>query len=73
MVNESVELYCVDKKLVYNSKSKALFFNEKPSIHSGTTAYLSRVCIENLLKYSSLIGAASFYNTEPPDVSCKIS
>jgi hypothetical protein len=72
MVNQAIELYCLDKNKT-GPKAKAAFFNEKPSIHSGTTAYLSRVCIENLLKYSSLVGSASFYNTAPPDVSCKIS
>lgn len=72
MVNQAIALYSEDKNLP-KDKSKAAFFNEKPSIHSGTTAYLSRVCIENLLKYSPLTGSASFYAPQEPDVNCKIS
>lgn len=72
MVNQAIKLYSEDKNLP-EDKSKFEFFNEKASIHSGTTAYLARVCIENLLKYSTPTGAASFYACPTPDVNCKIS
>lgn len=72
MVNQAISLYCEDKNLP-KEKAKLDFFNEKPSIHSGTTAYMSRVCIENLLKYSTPTGSASFYGSSSPDVNCKIS
>lgn len=71
MVKEAIKLYGEDKNLPQTSNVD--FFNEKQSIHSGTTAYLARVCIENLLKFTNYSGALSFYTTTPPDVNCKIS
>ncbi|CAF0884251.1 unnamed protein product, partial [Brachionus calyciflorus] len=71
MVNQAIELYCIDKKLP--KSSKMAFFNERPSITTGTTAYLSRVCIEHLLNCSNLTGAASFYTNFTTETTCKIS
>ena len=71
MVNQAIDLYCIDKKLP--SSSRMSFFNERASITSGTTAYLSRVCIENLLDCSNTTGAASFYTTFSAETTCKIS
>lgn len=71
MVNQAIELYCKDKKLP--SSSKTAFYNERPSITIGTTAYLSRVCIENLLDCSHRTGSASFYTIFPKDTTCTLS
>lgn len=71
MVEQAIEMYCTDKNLP--PSSKLAFFNEKPSINSGTTSYLARVCIEYLLKCSHPTGSASFYTNYLPETVCKIS
>ena len=55
MVDQAIILYCNDNKLPVNKESRIAFFKEKSSINSGTSAYLSRVCIEQLLKSSTLL------------------
>jgi phosphorylase kinase alpha/beta subunit len=56
MVEQAIHLYASDKNL--SESAHMAFYNEKQSINSGTTAYLSRVCIEYLLKSSSIYSAS---------------
>ena len=70
MVNQAIMLYCADRKLPPSSKTA--FFNEKASINSGTSAYLSRVCIEYLLK-SSNTGQPPNSSANQLADSCKLS
>jgi phosphorylase kinase alpha/beta subunit len=60
MVEQAIHLYASDKNLV--NSAHISFYNEKQSINSGTTAYLSRVCIEYLLKSSILTGPLNTSN-----------
>ena len=74
-VNQAIEMYCIDKKCPdasysyrsnydscqYNKANRLEFFNEK-----HTTAYLSRACIESLLKCSA-------YTLDSFDSTCKIN
>ena len=68
MVNQAIELYSRENNLP--SSSPLAFYNEKSSINAGTSAYLSRVCIEHLLKTTiSDMTALKGLN----DASCKLS
>ena len=70
MVEKAIELYCSDKKM--DKIDRNAFFNECTSINNGTSAYLSRICIEKLLKSSS-------FDLEPDsldtinELNCRIS
>lgn len=68
MVEKAIQLYCSDNNL--NKIDRLAFYNERSSINNGTTAYLSRVCIESLLK-STPTGFES--SNEANDSNCRIS
>lgn len=71
MVEKAIQLYCYDNNL--DHINRYAFFNEKPSINNGTTAYLSRVCIESLLKSTPRIIEPSVNSNDSSDSNCRIS
>ena len=70
MVDQAMERYCAENKIPIIDKS--LFFSEKSSIYSGTSAYLARVCVENLLNYSKKADFGSDM-LESTDLNCQVS
>jgi hypothetical protein len=78
MVDQAITLYCNDNKIPVNKESRMTFFKEKSSINSGTSAYLSRVCIEQLLKSSTILTSSASSNqlaslSSASNISCENS
>ncbi len=65
MINQAIDRYCKDHKLPLANTTA--FFSENASIYTGTSAYLARVCIENLINYSKQS------STDTVDTNCTIS
>ena len=68
MVDQAMERYCIEHKLPLSNKNS--FYFEKPSIYTGTSAYLARVCGENLLNFTNKIGLEYDWDTES---NCHVS
>ena len=68
MVNQAMERYCLENKLSLNNKST--FYSVNSSIYSGTSAYLARVCIENLINFSS---KSLVENENESELNCQVS
>jgi hypothetical protein len=68
MVDQAMERYCLENKLPLSSKSS--FFSVNSSIYSGTSAYLARACVENLINFSS---KSVIENENESELNCQVS
>jgi phosphorylase kinase alpha/beta subunit len=72
LVEQAIGLY--SKEMNLPESSPLAFYNEKSSINTGTSAYLSRVCIEHLLKTPTTKTTTNVGVNDPlNEASCKLS
>ena len=70
MVDAAMERYCIEHKLPLSSK--ASFYTEKPSIYSGTSGYLARVCVDNLINFIEK-AELDFTTESEAESNCQVS